>query len=108
MRCDKLRNLNTGEIKETIVYYDDFKGRDVCIIDDLCEKGGTFIALAKILKKKGAGKVILFVSHGLFSGDINTLYNNGISEIFTTNSYRNDLTQTERFHILNLEERFIL
>jgi ribose-phosphate pyrophosphokinase len=106
VRADKLRDLATGEIKETIVYKDDFKGKDVCIIDDLCEKGGTFIALAKILKQKNAGKVILYVTHGLFTGDINLLFVNGIDEIYTTDSYRTDLVENEKFHVMKLEERF--
>ena len=106
VRADKLRDLTNGQIKETIVYCNDFEGKDACIVDDLCEKGGTFILLAKVLKQKNVGKVVLYVTHGLFSGDINVLYENGIDEIFTTNSYRNDLTPTDKFHILDIE-RFI-
>lgn len=104
IRADKLRDLSNGNIKETIVYCDDLKGRDVAIIDDLCEKGGTFIALAKVLKQKNAGKIILYVTHGIFSGDLKNLYDNGISEIYTTDSYREDLVETENFHIYNLEK----
>jgi len=91
VRADKLRNLTNGDILETIVYKDDFNGLNVAVFDDICEKGGTFIALAKILKQKNVGKILLFVTHGLFSGDMNLLYNSGIDEIWTTNSYRDDL-----------------
>lgn len=91
VRADKLRDLTNGNILETIVYKDDFNGQNVAIFDDICEKGGTFIALAKVLKQKNAGKILLFVTHGLFSGDMNILYNSGINEIWCTNSYKNDL-----------------
>lgn len=96
VRADKLRDLTNGKIKETIVYFDNFYGRDVCILDDLVEKGGTFLLLAQELKKKSCGKVILYVTHGVFGGKekdsvIQNLLNNGIDEIWTTNSYRNDI-----------------
>jgi ribose-phosphate pyrophosphokinase len=106
LRADKLRDLSNGKILETVVYCDDLKGKNVVIIDDLCEKGGTFMALAKALKAKNCGKVILYVTHGIFSGDINLLYQNGIDEIYTTDSYRTDLVENEKFHILKLEEAF--
>jgi ribose-phosphate pyrophosphokinase len=111
IRADKLRNLSTGEIKETIVYCDDLQGQDVMISDDLCEKGGTFLALAKELKKKNAGKIALYVTHGIFSHEksVNILLENGIDEIWTTNSYQEQplgYYPTEKVNILNLEKTF--
>lgn len=91
VRCDKLRDLSNGNIKETIVYRDDFGGKDVAIVDDIAEKAGTFILLAKELRKKNCGKIILFVTHGIFSGGYDHIYDGGIDEIWTTTSYRNDL-----------------
>jgi ribose-phosphate pyrophosphokinase len=111
IRADKLRDLSTGKIKEIVVYCDDLHGEDVIIVDDLCEKGGTFIGLALKLKQKNCGKVILYVTHGVFGGKekdsvIQTLLANGIDEIFTTNSYHTDLVESDRFHVLDLEKTF--
>lgn len=108
IRADKLRDLSNGKILETIVYCDDLKGRDVMMIDDLCDGGATFILLAEALKKKNAGKVILYVSHGIFSKGMATLLRAGIDEIWTTDSFK--LIYPERqipeVHILELEKHF--
>ncbi len=67
IRADKNRDVATGNIIETVVYADDLTGKDCLIVDDLCDGGMTFIKLAEALKDKGAGKVALFVTHGIFS-----------------------------------------
>jgi ribose-phosphate pyrophosphokinase len=87
VRCDKVRDLQTGDIKETIVYHEDFNQSDVCIFDDICDGGRTFIEIAAQLKKKNCGKVVLFVTHGIFSKGLCALYDNGIDEIYTTDSW---------------------
>lgn len=87
IRADKLRDLTNGKILETIVYADDLKGKDIVIADDICDGGRTFIELAKVLKAKGAAKVILYVTHGIFSQGLSPLYEGGIDEIWTTNSF---------------------
>lgn len=66
IRADKTRNVVTGEITGTEVYGDVF-GKDVLIIDDICDGGRTFIELAKVLNEKGASKITLHVTHGIFS-----------------------------------------
>lgn len=86
IRADKARNMVTGEITETIVYCDDLEDRDVLIVDDICDGGYTFIKLAEALKAKGAGKVSLYVTHGLFSKGVEALLDNGIDHIYTTDS----------------------
>jgi ribose-phosphate pyrophosphokinase len=91
IRADKLRNLATGQIKETIVYCDDFEGTDVVIADDLCDGGMTFIKLAEVLKKKNCGKVLLYVTHGVFSKGFAPLLDGGIDEIYTTDSFSKNL-----------------
>jgi ribose-phosphate pyrophosphokinase len=100
----KLRNLATGEILKTEVYKDDFNGRDIVCCDDIIDGGRTFIELAKVCKAKKCGKFILYVTHGIFSKGIDVLFNNHIDEIWTTNSYREDLTATDKFNILDIEK----
>lgn len=86
VRADKLRNVATGQIIETTVYADDLTGKDCYIIDDICSKGGTFCALAQVLKAKGASKVYLVVSHYEGTANIQMLKDSGIDLIFTTSS----------------------
>lgn len=86
VRADKLRNVATGEIIETTVYVDDLTGKHCIIVDDICSKGGTFCALAKALKAKGAEKVYLVVSHYEGTANLRILKESGIDKVFTTSS----------------------
>lgn len=107
IRADKLRDLETGKIKETIVYADDLNGCDVVIADDICDGGRTFIELAKVLKNKNAGKIILYVTHGIFSQGFKVLFDGGIDEIYTTDSFSANflgiLPEPPRLNILKVE-----
>ncbi len=95
--------MDTGNILETVVYADDLQGRDVCILDDIADGAKTFIELAKVLKAKNAGKVILYVTHGIFSKTIEYVLENGIDEVWTTDSFRQDVKQSEQVHIFCIE-----
>jgi ribose-phosphate pyrophosphokinase len=69
------------------VYEDDLQGKDCLIVDDICDGGGTFIGLAKELKKHNAGNLYLSVSHGIFSKGLKEL-NQYFTNIFTTDSFK--------------------
>ena len=63
----------------------DFQGKDILIIDDICVKGGTFVGLAKMLKERNCGNLYLAVSHMTvldFNEELTLLYDT----VFTTNS----------------------
>jgi ribose-phosphate pyrophosphokinase len=62
------------------------KGGSALIVDDLCDGGGTFVGLAKVLHDAGVPTVDLFVTHGIFSKGTPL---EGIRTIYTTNSYSN-------------------
>lgn len=81
----KKRNVSTGQITGTSINAD-VKGNCV-IIDDICDGGRTFIELAKVLKVRGANKVFLIVSHGIFSAGFAELGKH-LDGIFVTDSYR--------------------
>lgn len=83
IRADKIRDVENGQITETVVYGPKLNGESVLIIDDICDGGNTFIALAQALKDHGAGKVGLYVSHGIFSRGLDVLLKNGIDHIYS-------------------------
>ena len=63
----------------------DFQGKDILIIDDICVKGGTFVGLAKMLKERNCGNLYLAVSHMTvldFNEELTLLYD----AVLTTNS----------------------
>lgn len=102
-RADKLRDLSTGQILETVVYKEDFNKQDVAIIDDICDGGKTFTELAQVLKKKNCGKVILYVTHGIFSKGLEVLFKEGIDEIWTTDSFVNKFWEDPRIKVFKID-----
>ena len=86
IKCDKTRDVSTGEITKFEVYANhNLEGRDCIIVDDICDGGGTFIGLAKELYDRNAGKIFLVVSHGIFSKGLTEL-NSCFNGIYTTDS----------------------
>lgn len=84
--ASKQRN-ELGEITQTVLDTPITAGADCLIVDDICDGGRTFIELAKVLKTAGAGKIYLYVSHGIFSKGTQCLIDAGIEKIFTTDSF---------------------
>lgn len=90
--ASKVRDVTDGRILETKVHIDALTGLDCYIIDDICDGGRTFIELAKVLKEKGCNKVILYVSHGIFSNGLPDLLEH-IDRVYTTNCFRADIVR---------------
>lgn len=90
LECSKTRDVTTGELKGFKIdgpwqnFRDGRGGHEALIIDDLCDGGGTFIGLSKILREAGAKKVFLFVTHAVMSKGLKL---EGIDHIYTTDSY---------------------
>lgn len=82
---EKTRDQSTGEIIGYKLNCDEsrIKDKDVLIVDDICDGGATFKILAKELLAKGAKSVSLYVTHGIFSKGVRTLFESGISKVYT-------------------------
>lgn len=78
----KVRNQLTGHIEKYEIEGNP-KGRDVLIIDDICDRGMTFRLMTKKLLEQNAKEVNLYVSHGIFPDGICDILDSGISRIFT-------------------------
>lgn len=84
VRCSKTRDPETGELTGFSIDNDMIAGSYFLIVDDICDGGGTFVGLAKVLRAAGAKKVYLYVTHGIFSKGLPL---DGIDRVFTTDSY---------------------
>lgn len=83
VQCLKTRNSSTGKLSGFQVLTEDLGGKPCIIVDDICDGGGTFMGLAKELKKKNAGKLTLAVTHGLFTkGTMAVVCEEGLCEVF--------------------------
>ena len=81
----------------------DLTGKTAIIADDICDGGRTFIEAAKVLRSLGASKVILYVTHGLFTKGVEPLYPL-IDTIYTTDSYCT--TQYESVNYIKVIKEF--
>lgn len=83
LHLDKVRNQSTGAI-EGLEYNGemDLTNRVVLIVDDICDGGKTFIEAAKLLYAKGAFRVCLFTTHGIYSKGVKVLKDAGIKRVF--------------------------
>jgi ribose-phosphate pyrophosphokinase len=64
--CDKHRK-RANEIASMVVI-GDVTGKDIVIIDDICDTGGTLSKSASLLKEKGARSVRALITHPVLSG----------------------------------------
>jgi ribose-phosphate pyrophosphokinase len=85
VECMKERDLKTGALTNFKAMTEELHGQTCFIVDDICDGGGTFAGTAKMLKEKGAGKVNLIVSHGIFSRGPKIDF---VDAIYTTDSYK--------------------
>ena len=88
IECNKMRDIKTGQLSGFKVFADDLAGKTCVIVDDICDGGGTFLGLAKALKAKNAGKLILVVTHGIFSKGFEEL-SAIFSKIYVTDAFKN-------------------
>lgn len=63
----------------------DFEGKDILIVDDICVGGGTFIGLARMLRERNVGKLFLAVSHMTIQKPNPVLFDL-FDKVYTTNS----------------------
>lgn len=106
VQCLKTRDVNTGqflgfEVPETLP-----SGKGL-IVDDICDAGGTFLGLGKLLKDKGA-TLGLYVTHGGFTKGTSQLFSI-FDNIYTTNSLRQSEQsdrQNKRVEIIDVWKPF--
>lgn len=88
IQCDKRRDGASGQLTVDIAVEENLVGLTCVIVDDICDGGGTFLPIAEKLKALGADRVVLAVSHGIFSKGIVDLVGHGIEHFYTTNSFQ--------------------
>jgi ribose-phosphate pyrophosphokinase len=87
--CSKERNLQTQDLELIVINPEICTGRNVVIVDDLCDGGRTFTSIIKQLPKS-IGEATLIVGHSLFSygtGELEKYFNRIITSDSTHRSF---------------------
>lgn len=88
VECDKSRDPQTGKLSLTVRDPELCRDRNCVIIDDICDGGETFLAIAQQIKP---AHLTLIVSHGIFSKGFSALKEH-FQDIITTDSYWHKVT----------------
>jgi ribose-phosphate pyrophosphokinase len=102
--CDKHRK-RANEIASMMVI-GDVTDKDIVIIDDICDTGGTLAKSAALLKDKGARSVRALITHPVLSGKAyETIENSVLEELVVCNTI--PLKQKiEKIKVLSVAELF--
>jgi ribose-phosphate pyrophosphokinase len=74
-------------VSEVMHVIGDLKGKNVVMIDDIIDTGGTIVQAAAKLKEQGAVRVFACCTHAVFSDDaVENLQNSEIEEVVVTNT----------------------
>jgi len=81
--CSKNRDLSSGDLTLEVLEPEQCTDRNCVIVDDICDGGATFLAIAEKIKPK---HLTLIVTHGIFSKGFAALEKK-FNEIIVSDSY---------------------
>jgi ribose-phosphate pyrophosphokinase len=102
IRCEKIRDVKDGSLKDFFVQADDLQGLPTIIFDDILSMGGTFIGLGDKLRAKNCGKLMLFTAHADCQMGIEKMINY-FDWYYTTNSRRNEDYDYDKFTVFEFK-----
>ena len=102
--CDKHRK-RANEIASMVVI-GDVEGRDVVLIDDICDTGGTLAKAAGLLKEKGARSVRALCTHRVLSGNAYANIENSVLEELVVCDTIPLKQQTPKIKVLSVAQLF--
>ncbi len=83
----KERDIDINNASEVLDMIGNVKGKNVLLVDDMLDTGGTIVNAANFIKEKGAASIRVAVTHGLFSGPAISLVNDSaIDEVIITDT----------------------
>lgn len=94
VQCLKTRCTTTGKLGGFRILQDIPDSANVLICDDIIDGGGTFLGLAKEIRKHSSCNLSLYGTHGIFSKGIEEL-SKDFTNIFTTDSFINGIDESK-------------
>lgn len=84
--CEKVRDSEGNLSGFTVINPEDFKGGSILVKDDLCDGGGTFVGIAKELRKLNPTSIMLQVTHAIQTEGLRKT-SEVYDKVYITNSY---------------------
>ncbi len=102
----KERDVHLRNISKALDVIGDVEGKNCIIVDDIIDTGGTILNAVNLLIQRGAKKVFVSSTHGLFSNNaIQKLHDSAIEKIIITDSiYIEGMKFTNKFKIVSVSK----
>lgn len=104
--CDKQRKRANEIASMTVI--GDVEGRDIILIDDICDTAGTLTKSAAMLKEKGALSVTAFCTHPVLSGKAYENIENSVLERLIVCDTIPLKQQCEKIEVVSVAELFAI
>jgi ribose-phosphate pyrophosphokinase len=101
----KERDVAVNNKSEALAMIGDVQGKDVLLVDDMLDTGGTIVHAANFLKERGATSVRVAITHGLFSGDaLARINDSAISEVLITDTIEQQeaVTKNKKIKVISV------
>ena len=102
----KERDVHLRNISKALDVIGDVEGKNCIIVDDIIDTGGTILNAVNLLIQRGAKKVFVSSTHGLFSNDaVQKLHDSAVEKIIITDSiYIEGMKFTNKFKIVSVSK----
>lgn len=85
----------------------DVDGKTAVIVDDMISTGGTLVEAAKLLKTRGAKKIYVCATHGIFAGEaLDLIAASEIDELFVTDTIPLPADATDKVTVVSIAPLF--
>ena len=99
------KNRNKDCVIDTMRLMGDVNGKNVIMIDDMLDSGGTACKACELLKEHGAKNVYFMASHGLLSGNaLENINNSSFTKVILTNTvpHKKEVLNNEKIHVIDV------
>lgn len=103
--CDKYRKKANEVAEMTLI--GNVEGKDVVMVDDMIDTGGTLCNAANLLMEKGAKSVRALCTHPVLSGKAyENIEKSALSELIVTNTIPIDENASSKIKVLSVAKLF--
>lgn len=101
----KERDVTLNNTSHAMGMIGDVKNKNVMLVDDMLDTGGTIVHAANYLKEQGAKSIRVAATHGVFSGKaLDIIADSAIDEVIVTNTIaqREEVKQNKKIKIVSV------